>query len=141
MNASDIRRLVQHHMERFNEHDWAVIEQEAADDFIDHEEAPGFSNDAVGTRQRLEHLGAAFPDVHFEVLDIIADNRAAAVRLRITGTHEGDFMGIEATGRRIEWELVDIVRIDDHGKVTEHWGFGDTLALFRQLDAIPTGAV
>lgn len=137
MGVEENRQAVLSHFERFNQHDWAVIEEVAAQGFVDHEEIPGFSNDAAGTRQRLEYMGQAFPDLHFEPLDVIADQRQVAIRLRMTGTHQGEFMGMEATGRRIDWEAVDVLAFNDAGQVTDHWGYGDILDLLQQLGALP----
>lgn len=137
MTAADVRRIVLSHFERFNDHDWAIIEQATSDDFVDHEEVPGFANDAAGTRQRLEYFATAFPDIRLDVLDVIADERRGVARIRVTGTHEHEFMGIDATGRSIDLEMVDIVAFNDRGEVTEHWGYADNLTLLQQLGAVP----
>lgn len=55
--------------------------------------------------------------------------------MRMTGTHEAEFMGIAATGRRIE----DIIRVAD-GRAIEHWGEIDQMAMMQQLGAVPEGA-
>jgi predicted ester cyclase len=52
-----------------------------------------------------------------------------------TGTHEGEFLGIPPTGKRIELETIDIIRVRD-GKCVEHWGVSDGLALMQQLGVI-----
>ena len=55
--------------------------------------------------------------------------------MTMTGTHEGEFMGIAATGRRMEVPGMDLVRIRD-GKAVEHWGVTDNLAMMQQLGAM-----
>lgn len=54
----------------------------------------------------------------------------------MTGTHEGSFMGIDATGRRVDIESVDFLRFDDDGKVTAHWGYLDRMDLMGQLGVV-----
>jgi predicted ester cyclase len=67
---------------------------------------------------------------------MMADGDLEAARVIVTGTHEGELMGIGATGRTVEFESVDIIRVED-GKVAEHWGVTDTMSLMQQLGAIP----
>jgi predicted ester cyclase len=45
-------------------------------------------------------------------------------------------MGVAATDKSVEFESVDIIRVDD-GKVTEHWGVTDVMSLMQQLGALP----
>jgi predicted ester cyclase len=54
----------------------------------------------------------------------------------LTGTHQGDLMGVGPTGRSVEFSGVDIIRVED-GKVAEHWGAMDTMTLMQQIGAIP----
>ena len=54
------------------------------------------------------------------------------VRARMTGTHQGEFMGISATGRTIDVGVGDYIRFDN-GLFVEHWGVMDTGALMQQL--------
>ena len=61
-------------------------------------------------------------------------------RVRITGTNDGEFMGMPATGKSVDFQGVDIVRISDAGKAVEHWGVTDTMAMMQQLGAVPTPA-
>jgi len=62
------------------------------------------------------------------------------VRLRLTGTHDGELMGAPASGRPVDFELVNIVRFDDEGKVTERATVADFLSLLQQIGAIPVAA-
>ena len=51
------------------------------------------------------------------------------------GTHEGEFFGIAPTGRKIQFETVDVMRVRD-GKITEHWGVAKLFSLMQQLGAL-----
>jgi predicted ester cyclase len=62
-----------------------------------------------------------------------------AVRSTVRGTHEGDFMGIPASGKKIEVSNFDFVRIENDQAV-EHWGVIDTAALMEQIGAVPAGS-
>ena len=50
------------------------------------------------------------------------------------GTHKGDFLGVAATGRKIHFETVDAMRVQN-GKITEHWGVANLYSLMQQLTA------
>jgi predicted ester cyclase len=54
----------------------------------------------------------------------------------LTGTHQGDLMGVPATGNQVEIETLDIIRIQD-GKVAEHWGVTDAMGIMEQIGAVP----
>jgi predicted ester cyclase len=60
-------------------------------------------------------------------------------RFRMTGTHRGEFMGVPPSGRRIDIEGYDEVRLVE-GRASEHWGAMDGMALMQQLGAVPEGA-
>ena len=67
---------------------------------------------------------------------MMADGNLEAARAIVAGTHKGELMGVAATGKSVEFESIDIIRVDD-GKVAEHWGVTDTMSLKQQLGAIP----
>ena len=61
-------------------------------------------------------------------------------RVRATGTHQGEFMGMPATGKSVDMQLIDIIRFGDDGLAHEHWGVLDALGMMQQLGAIPATA-
>ncbi|TCC53410.1 ester cyclase [Kribbella capetownensis] len=79
----------------------------------------------------------AFPDLDVHVEDVIAEGDKLVCRNTVTGTHEGDFMGIAPTGKRISYKEIMIFRVAS-GRITKTWGVVDTLSQLRQLGAIPT---
>jgi predicted ester cyclase len=66
----------------------------------------------------------------------LVDGDLEAARVIISGTHRGELMGVAATGKAVEFESIDIIRVED-GKVAEHWGVTDVMSLMQQLGAIP----
>jgi predicted ester cyclase len=65
------------------------------------------------------------------------DGDKAVARVQFTGTNDGEFMGMPATGRSVSVEAIDIVRFDADGRAVEHWGVLDQLGLMTQLGASP----
>ena len=111
-----------------------------ADDFVEHQEAPGLPPTKAGVLDLFRGYRAAFPDLHMDAVDVLASGDRTVARVTVSGTQAGEFMGIPASGRHAEVDLIDIMRFDDSGLVCEHWGVADTLSLLQQLGAIPQGA-
>jgi steroid delta-isomerase-like uncharacterized protein len=111
-----------------------------ADGFVEHQGGPGFAPDKEGTLDFFRAMIEAFPDLSMTVEDLIADGDKAVARVRVTGTHRGDFMGISPTGAAGDIQLIDIMRFDADGQVCEHWGVADMLSLMQQLGVVPAGA-
>ena len=110
--------------------------RQLADDFVERSEVPGIPPTKAGVIQYFQMLLAAFPDFRMDVEDVIASSDKAVARVRVTGTHKGEFMGIPATGRSADVNLIDITRFGDDGLAHEHWGVVDQLALMQQLGVI-----
>ena len=110
-----------------------------ADDFIEHEETPGLAPTREGVKAFFRMYIGAFPDMRMEAEDVLMSGDKVVARSRATGTHQGEFMGMPATGKRIDVQLIDILRFGDDGRAHEHWGVFDALAMMQQLGAIPEG--
>jgi len=111
--------------------------RQLADDFVEREEIPGLPPTKDGVVQYFRIMLAAFPDLRMDVQDSFASGDKAVARLRISGTHQGEFMGIPATGKPVSVNLIDITRFGDDGLAREHWGVADQLAMMQQLGVIP----
>jgi predicted ester cyclase len=82
---------------------------------------------------------SAFPDLHMEIEDIIAEGDRVVGRFTETATHQGDFMGVPATGRPYVFEGITIMRFRRE-QVVERWTTADFLGLLVQLGAVPAPA-
>lgn len=116
----------------------ALIDELTTDDIVDHEEGlPGQPSGREGVKFFVGAMREAFPDVRLKsIAPMMTDGDLEAARVIVAGTHEGELMGVAATGKSVEFESIDIIRVED-GKVAEHWGVTDTLSLMQQLGAIP----
>ncbi len=108
-----------------------------ADDFVEHEETPGLAPTKQGVIDFFTMYTAAFPDLRMTPEDVLSSGDKVVVRVKATGTHEGDFMGVPATGRSIDVQLIDIVRFGDDGLAHEHWGVFDAMTMMQQLGVVP----
>lgn len=89
-------------------------------------------------KQHADLLIAAFPDVKVAVEDIFAADDKLAVRVRITGTHRGEFLGNAPSGKRIDYKSHEIYRFED-GKLAEEWICSDMVTLMTQVGAFSKG--
>ena len=87
--------------------------------------------------QFITAFRTAFPDVQFTIEDIIAEGDKVVGRVTWRGTHQGELMGIQPTGKKVTVEGIDIIHFAG-GKAVENWFSGDTLGMMQQMGAIPT---
>ena len=111
-----------------------VFEELFADDFVDHTPQPGRTPDKDGARE-LYKVRAAFPDSRGHPL-AACHGVGGTTAKTYHCTHKGEFFGMAPTGRKIQFETVDVMRVRD-GKITEHWGVANLFSLMQQLGALP----
>jgi steroid delta-isomerase-like uncharacterized protein len=134
-NKAVVRRWVE---EVQNQHRLDLIDEILAQDIVNHDR-PGALPSPQGAeeiRQLFAAMFAAFPDFHVEIQDQIAEGARVVTRKRVTGTNLGDFMGTPATGRKVDFQVIDIFRVLD-GKCTDHWSVIEYLTMMQQLGLIP----
>ena len=83
----------------------------------------------------VKALRTAFPDLHYEIEDMVIGADAVAVRTTLRGTHRGDFFGLPPTGKSVEVSQMTIEHFKD-GKIVAHHRVTDELALQRQLGVV-----
>ncbi len=83
-------------------------------------------------REGAELIKRAFPDLRVEIDDVVAEGDRVALRLTIHGTHQGDFLGIPATGRQVSYISHEFYRVAD-GLIAEEWICSNTATLFQQI--------
>ena len=90
-----------------------------------------------GHKQLLASITLAFPDLHHDIKDMVAEGDKVAVRLNATGTHKGEFQGIPPSGRKLSLDEMAFLTIVD-GRITEGWITSDTMSFMQQIGAVPT---
>ena len=84
-------------------------------------------------------IRSAFSQIRHPIEDIVGEGDGVAVRLRLEGTHTGEFMGVPASGKHCSVEGTAFLRISG-GKVAQLWGFLDQLGLMQQIGGLPAPA-
>ena len=123
----------QMYAELFNQEKLSLAEELFAADFIDHEIPPGMPNRGPeSVRQLVIMFHDAFPDVSFQVEEVIAEGETVAGRVTWTGTQRGNWVGIAPTGRSVQQKQMHFMHFRD-GKMIEHLAVRDDLGLRQQL--------
>jgi predicted ester cyclase len=91
---------------------------------------------APAARRWITPFRASFPDVHMEIVELIAEGDKVVGRFTCSATHLGDWLGHAPTGRRFEHvDEIAIFRLHDR-RITHAWSLEDTLSRRRQLGLI-----
>ncbi len=107
-----------------------------AADVKDHDPAPDQGKGPEGFIGFFTQLRHAFPDLKVAVEHMVADEENVAIAYTMTGTQEGPFQGIPATGKKIKARGMQIAKFNADAKITERWGSSDEMGILQQLGAI-----
>jgi predicted ester cyclase len=130
-NIRLVRRLMD---EAVNKGNLAICDELVAPDVVEHQR--GSANGVEGTKQVFRVLRSWFDDLYVEIQDVIAQEDMVWFRHRATGTNTGHFMGFPPTGRHLDIDVIDVVRIRN-GRIVEHWGVPDQLGAALQMGVFP----
>lgn len=142
MSSETHKALLHEFMERsFNSGDLSVIDEQVATVGIDHQEPLG-TDFVAHLKAVVTGMRAGFPDLHFEIHEMLAEGDTVAFRSTMTGTHTGTLQlpnmpPQPATGHQISVAHMHFIRMID-GKAYDLWHVWDTLTLLRQLGVLST---
>ena len=133
MGAEENKELVRRmHSELVEARDPAKIREFFAPRFVSHNMPPGWPAGAEGVQRFMEMFRDGLADLSVSVDVLVAEGDLVAARTTTRGTHTGALLGIPATGRRVEVDGTDVVRIEE-GQIVEHWGLTNTVGLLQQV--------
>ena len=139
VSAEENKAVVRRELEEiFTQGNLDAAEDVYAPNYYSHQ--PAGSEDIRGLeaiKQFTAGVRQAFPDMQITIEDQIAEGDKVVTRFTSRGTHQGDFEGIAATGRRIAVEGISIDRMVD-GKSAEAWTIVDTMGMMQQLGVVPS---
>lgn len=129
MTAEDHKDVVRRfYAEAINDRDLSAVDRLLTEDFAHDGERRGRD----GQRQAVAAFLDAFSDLHNEILILLAEGDLVAAHQRWTGTHDGDFLGVPATGKAISFTSTAILRLQGD-MIAEAWDEVDLLGLLTQL--------
>ena len=109
-----------------------VLDEILAPNFVDHDPAPDQGPGIEGMKGFFRTMRSAFPDLKGEVVEMTATDDHVAMRYRLSGTHEGEYLGVAPTGKSFEVAALQLGRYEN-GKCVERWGSTDELGMLKQL--------
>jgi steroid delta-isomerase-like uncharacterized protein len=130
-----VRRFVEEVQTNGN---FAVIDGIFADDFVDRTPM-GYPPTREGIHQLMTALRAAMPDMEATIHTQLESDDRVVTHRTLTGTQTGELFGVPPTGKKINIEVMDILRFHN-GRIVEHWGAVDRLGMMQQLGVVPAPA-
>jgi predicted ester cyclase len=130
------RRLLE---EAFGKGNLGAFDAYCTEDHRSHDPVTG-ETDRIGAKQSCHMYRMAFPDLSPTILATHVDGEICVTRWRMTGTHQGELLGIEPSGMRCTVEGITIDRYE-RGKIAESWTQWDALGLMRQIGVTPAAGV
>jgi predicted ester cyclase len=115
--------------------DYSNLDGFVAAEYVDHNAAEGGRGPDV-VRAHLEAIRMTLSDFTIQIEDIFADGDHVITRVTGRGTHLGEWMGIEPTGREVRLKGINIDRVE-RGRIAEHWGEADTIGMLVQMGVDP----
>lgn len=86
-------------------------------------------------RKLGEFLHGNLSQIELPIVETVAQGDSVLVHLRVKAIHSGDDLGIPATGKPVDFQVMDLFHIKD-GKLTEHWALMDNLGMLQQIGAM-----
>jgi predicted ester cyclase len=128
-NETLVRRFIQ---EIFTNKNIAALDGFLAPDYVDHFLPPELPPGLEGNRRFFTSLFNAFPDLTYSLEDVFSAGDKVVCRDCISATHQGVYWGMPATGRRVSFTGICILRLRGD-RLVEHWHEVDRLRLMQQL--------
>lgn len=136
-NKKISRRVVE---EAFNQGRYDVLDELIAPTYVQHDpSSPTPVEGADGLRGFVDLYRTSFPDLKVTIEEQIAEGDRVVTRWTAVGTHQGDLLGITATGKQATVTGMTMDTIAD-GKIVETYSNWDTLGLLQQLGVVPAMA-
>ncbi len=133
-NKTLIRRYYE---ELFNKGNLSVADELITPDFVSHALGERGAGGPEGVKQFVTRVRTGFPNFNVTIEDQLADDDKVVTRFRMSGTHNGQWMGAAPTGKQVTTGGIWIHRIAE-GKIVERWGHVDRLGMAQQMGVIPT---
>jgi predicted ester cyclase len=118
---------------RFVDDVWNGAREEAAHELVADECSGAAGNGPEGTLAWHRDRRESFPDVRYEIVDILGEGDRAAIRWRATGTQLGQFGPVPPTGRSVAYAGATFLRFNAAGKIDDVWSVNELFQVLQQL--------
>ena len=131
-------RLVQRYFnEVWNKGDTALLDSLLAPGYINHTPSSADAGTGIaGLKTIVMAIRKGFPDLHYEIQDLVVTPNRVVARVIMTGTQTDSLFNLPPTGRKVQVNQINIEEIVDD-RMSEHWRTTDELTLMKQLGFVP----
>ena len=132
--SEENKALARKFFRMFEAGDPGIADEIVAADYYNHD-APDQTIGSEGVKAAVTMFKKALPDAQHKIAFQLAEGDKVVSRYTWSGTHQGEYFGIPATGKQVKWTITTTFRIAD-GKIRESWINYDRLAIMQQLGAV-----
>lgn len=137
MSADENKAVALRYVEEgFSAGNEETLDELFAPNFVNHDPGVPMVRDLEGLKENMRVMRQAFPDIEASIDALLTDGDYVTKRFTVRGTHRGEFNGIPPTGKQIECQGIDVLRISG-GKIEEIWMSFDYLGVLQQLGVLP----
>jgi len=135
MSLAENKNIVRRYQDIYNSNNLDELGEVVSEDLLTPRIMAGIPSGIEGAKAAHQIMLTGFPDYQTVIDDLVAEGDKVVARITMSGTHTGNFMGIPATGKHVEFTGIYIARIAN-GKIAEHWGEEDGVSLLVQLGVL-----
>ena len=137
-NSQPARRVAEQWAATLSNHDLEAFAALFSEDYVNHQTSAAAPPSAPGTKPKQATVGffagrlKGLPDLNVSIEAMVAGEDKVAASFVYTGTHQGVYLGVPPTGRKLRFTSCDILAVKD-GLIVEHWGMGDIAGILAQM--------
>ena len=135
MSIEENKKIVRRYQDIYNSNDLDYLTEVVSEDLLTPNIMSGIPHGLEGAKAAHRIMLAGFPDYQTIIEDMIAEGDKVAARIKMTGTHTGEFIGIPPTGKQRAFTGIDIAR-RANSKIVEHRSEEDGVSLLQQLGVL-----
>jgi steroid delta-isomerase-like uncharacterized protein len=132
LSPEAMKALAHRHVQLWNDGNLAPFDEVFAPSYRSHLSG----EDKAALRQAIEKTRLAFPDLHITIDDQIVEGDKVVTRWTARGTHQGTYLGVPATGKKLEQTGIVIAQVAG-GKIIAEWTRADDVGVLRQMGILP----
>lgn len=139
MSADDNKAIIRRWLEAWNAGTTSAVQavdELLAEDYVRHDPSTPDVHGPAAEKQLVTMYLTAFPDLHFTIDALVADEDTVVGRFTAHGTQQGALLGIAPTGQPVTVSMMEMYRITG-GKIAEQWVVMDALGMMQQLGVLP----
>jgi len=121
--------------EVWNKGKLSLLDTLLAPHYINHTPSAPIKPGPAGLKPIVSAIRHAFPDLHYQIEDIIATPQYVTMRVTMTGTQTDTLFGVPPSGKAIKVMQINIEKIEN-GRIAEHWRVTDELQMMKQLGVV-----